>query len=298
MSDFWDRKVVQRQHCEWMALAPVRQHMNELIGGAAEPRWPIDWLESWLRGRTFARALSIGCGTGALERDLVARGLCERVDAFDASIASLAIAKQAATSDRIRYFAADFNRCALPRDKYDAVFFHQSAHHVRRLEWLFNQIVGALKPGGIVYLDEYVGPSRFDWNAERIAPQQAFYRALPRELRTADALALPIQQDDPTEAIRSSSIEPALRIGFDIAARRPYGGTLLSIVLPQMKSTPDALPWCIACERALLAAGVPSFYAVIVARPKRLRLAASMRYALARLRMRLNAEWRRFRARS
>ena len=63
MSDFWDREVVERHHNEWMALPAVREHINELIGGE-QPMWPIDWFESWLRGRTFRRALSVGCGSG------------------------------------------------------------------------------------------------------------------------------------------------------------------------------------------------------------------------------------------
>lgn len=291
MSEFWDREVVERKHNEWMALLPVRLHINELIGGG-EPKWPIDWFESWLQGRKFERALSIGCGAGALERDLISRDLCERIDAFDASVGSLRIARETASSDRIRYYAADFNRCVLPRKTYDIVFFHQSAHHVSRLEYLFTQVLLALKSGGLVYLDEYVGPSRFEWSAERLAPQQAFYAALPREIRMSHELPLPIQIDDPSEAVRSSAIEPVLRIGFDVVAQRPYGGTLLSVVLPQLKTTDAALAYCIGAERALLAAGLPSYYAVIVARPKR-RLLALIRYAAVRL---LN-RWRSVRAR-
>jgi len=244
--------------------------------------------------------LSIGCGAGALERQLIERGLCQSVDGFDASVASLAIAREAARGiGGIRYFAADFNQCALPGNTYDAVFFHQSAHHVRRLERLFMQLLRGMKPDGIVYLDEYVGPSRFEWTAEQLAPQQAFYSALPPATRIGDELPFPIQQDDPTEAIRSSSIEPALGIGFDVAARRPYGGTLLSILLPQMRSIDVGLPYFIGCERALLAAGMPSYYAVIAACPKRgiRKAAALMHYAAVRLWMRLNAEWDRVRAR-
>jgi len=281
MSDFWDREVVERQHSEWMALLPVRLHINQLIGGG-EPKWPIDWCQAWLQGRNFQRALSIGCGTGLLERDLISHGLCERIDAFDASMASLRIARDAASSNRIRYYAADFNRCALPRKTYDIVFFHQSAHHVARLEYLFTQILRALKPDGLIYLDEYIGPSRFEWSADRLAPQQEFYGALPREIRLGDRLPLPIQQDDPSEAVRSSDIEPALRIGFAVVARRPYGGTLLSLVLPQLKMTDDALPYCIGCERALLAAGMPSYYAIIVARPKRVKALALTSYLAVR----------------
>jgi ubiquinone/menaquinone biosynthesis C-methylase UbiE len=61
--------------------------------------------------------------------------------------------------DGIRYFAADFNRCNLPRRAYDAVFFHQSLHHVAYVERLFAQVWRTLKPSGLLYLDEYIGSS-------------------------------------------------------------------------------------------------------------------------------------------
>jgi SAM-dependent methyltransferase len=304
--EFWDREVVDRQHFEWMGLLPVRQHINELIGGA-EPKWPIEWFERWLQERTFGRALSIGCGSGALERQLVERGLCRQIDGFDGSITSLHIAhseaKRAGMASRIRYYAADFNRCSLPERTYDIVFFHQSAHHVARLERLFGQLLRTLKDDGLLYLDEYVGPSRFEWSDQLLGPQQAFYQSLPPAMRVGDRLPLPIQQDDPSEAVRSSDIEPLLRVGFDVAARRPYGGTLLAVVLPYINFdavAPALLPLFIGCERALLAAGMPSFYAVIVARPKRglRKLAALLRYAATRFGRRLNAEWAPVRARS
>jgi SAM-dependent methyltransferase len=302
MSSFWDREVVERHHVEWMSLPAVRAYLNRAIGGDA-PRWPIDWFQSWLHGRRFARALSIGCGAGALERDLIRHGLCDTIDAFDGSITSLHLAREAAREfgNRIRYFAADFNRCALPRRCYDIVFFHQSAHHVARLERLFADVLDAVKADGLVYLDEYVGPSRFDWTEERMAPQREFFDAIPAALRRVDRLSLPIQADDPSEAVRSSDIEDALGIGFKVVARRPYGGTLLSIVLPSANIAllDDAsLAYFIGCERALLAAGMPSFYALIVARPHRgaRRLWAKFHYLLLRVGRRFKAIWTRYQA--
>ena len=295
MSDFWDREVIERHHNEWMALPAVREHINELIGGE-QPMWPIDWFESWLRGRTFRRALSVGCGSGALERDLLKRGLCDSIDAFDGSLMSLRLARETAQragfGDRIRYFAADFNQYVLPRSAYDIVFFHQSAHHIARLERFFTQVLRTLKRDGLVYLDEYVGPSRFEWSEDRMRTQQSFYTSLPRCARISDRLTLPVQEDDPSEAIRSSEIEPILSAGFDVLARRPYGGMLLSLVIPSLrpKAIGEMLPYVIGCERSLIAAGVASFYAVIVATPKTPKIFGIARYASDRLRRRVKAE--------
>ena len=272
-TSFWDREVVRPQHASWLHEWWLREYANTLIGGDM-PLWPMDWFQRWLGGRTFGRALTIGCGTGALERDLVRRNLVQRIDAFDGSITSLAIASTQARFEgmqsRIRYFAADFNAPAFPRETYDLVLFQESAHHVLRLEKLFRAVLHALKPDGLVYMDEYVGPSRFEWNDALMEPIRRVYDALDPSLRAVPSLHPPVMIDDPSEAVRSSEIEPQLAVGFDTVARRPYGGNLLSVIYPALTSLPDALrDELIAEEQRWLAAGAPTFSVVVVARPKR-----------------------------
>jgi SAM-dependent methyltransferase len=285
--DFWDREITAQTHVSWMEDPLIREAINARIGGREEPAWPIDWLDRWLAGRKFDRALSIGCGSGALERDLVKRGLCRVVDAFDGSPASLHIAQKTSVAEglqrRIHYYAADFNEPALPSNHYDIVFFHQSAHHVAKLEKLFRRVLLSLKPGGLLYLDEYVGPSRHEWSEELLAPQQNAYLALAESLRTTERLALPIQEDDPSEAFRSGEIMEQLRIGFDVVAERPYGGTMLSVLYPALRRdalTPELVNRLIADEQRMLDAGALSFYTVVIAKPKRgvRKIAASLRY--------------------
>lgn len=283
-TSFWDREVVRKQHCSWLEEWWLREYANTLIGGDM-PLWPMDWLERWLGGRTFERALTIGCGTGALERDLVRRNLVRRIDALDGSMASLAIASREASKEgmqsRIRYFAADFNAPAFPKATYDLVLFQQSAHHVLRLEKLFHAVLRALVPDGLVYMDEYVGPSRFEWNDALMEPYRRIYDALDPALRAVPYLECPVMIEDPSEAVRSSEIEPLLAAGFDVVARRPYGGNLLSVIYPALRSLPDDLrEQLIAEEQRWLAGGAPTFSVILVARPKRgvRRLLGSARY--------------------
>ena len=84
-------------------------------------------------------------------------------------------------------------------------------------------------------------------------------------------LPYPIQEDDPSEAIRSSEIEPQLSVGFRTLARRPYGGTLLSVLFPRLPETAgdDAVARLIEEERRVLRSGASSFYTIIVAEPRR-----------------------------
>ena len=82
----------------------------------------------------------------------------------------------------------------------------------------------------------------------------------------------PIQEDDPSEAIRSAEIIDQLRIGFETEQFRGYGGNVLAVLFPNLrpelvdqKTVAQIIEW----ERQVLSAGERDFHAVIVARPKR-----------------------------
>ncbi len=254
----------------------IRDYILRSISGSGESLWPLDWFERFLGERRFPRALSIGCGTGALERDIVRRNLAESVDAFDGSTNSLRLAKEQAAgegvSQRIHYFAADFNRPVLTRSKYDAVFIHQALHHVEKLEKLLRSVHHILKPDGVLYLDEYVGPSRNEWVHEMVEWHRQRYESYPPAARKIEPMPLPIEVNDPSEAIRSSEILEQVRVGFEVVAMRPYGGNVLGLLLPYLQVeelAQDEIDRLIVEEQKILARGEPSYYAIIVARPRR-----------------------------
>lgn len=282
---FWDREISEKTHVSWMEDPRILQAIRESIGGAGTPASAGEWFLSRLNGRTFERGLSIGCGAGNLERAAISLGVCKRVDAFDGSVHSLYLARQQAEKEgygnRIRYFASDFNRPSLPRNTYDIVFFNQSLHHVGKLEKLFRAILRAMTSDALLYLDEYIGPSRTQWNDAVIAPHRAVFDALPAEVRKSDFLPLPIQADDPSEAIRSGEILEQLAIGFDIEAIRGYGGNLLAVLYPLIDWSRAPQERLIAQDRAMAATDGP-YYAVIVARPSRgiRRMYATARWLL------------------
>lgn len=283
--DFWDREITDPVHTSWMEDLRVRIRINTMIGGS-EMLWPVEWLEKQVGHRTFDRALSIGCGTGRLERQLIERKVAKTVDAFDGSVASLHIARKEADAEghgaHIHYFASDFNRPALPRNRYDIVFFHQSLHHVGKLEKIYRAVLHALKPDGYLYLDEFIGPSRHEWDPVRLAPHQRVLESIPKEFRMVDQLPMPVQPDDPSEAIRSSEIMEQLRLGFRVEQMRGYGGNILSVVYPYVKwqQAPDEIVRQLMAEEDKKLTIEPPYYAVVLARPARglRKLIASWRW--------------------
>ena len=302
-SEYWDREVtepVTPPERSWMAHPLVREYINQSVSGPAGG-WPLDWFQATYP-QQFQRVLSIGCGTGALERDLLRRGVAKSVVAFDASDESLAIARQSAATEgfaeQVTYFNADFNSVRLPKRAYDLICFHQSLHHVANLEQLMRQVSRAIAPGGLLYLEEFVGPSRDDWNEYRIRWYRALYEFFPRTIRYFDAFAMPVQEEDPSEAIRSSEILSTLCVGFRIEHFRGYGGNLLALLFPDLlveRLEDDLVRTIIRAEQALIAAGDPHFHAVITLRRKEgllARVVATLRYVLQPHFPRLTSELR------
>ena len=170
-------------------------------------------------------------------------GIAGEIDAIDGSPVSIDIAREKASEERlagIHYRVADLNQVRLPRRSYEAVIFHQSLHHVSSVERLLERVLDSLKPNGLLFLDEWTGPSRFEWNEERLARTRSLFAAVPARWRRWSELRTPIEVDDPSEAVRSSAILPAIHRLFDVRLERPYGGHLVAVLLPQLER--DLIP--------------------------------------------------------
>jgi len=274
---FWDEGAPgEPEDHYWGAQPLVRRAINRRVTG--DPNvWPMEWFARRYAALPAERGLSIGCGSGLLERDVVAKGICRHVDGVDFSPEAVAEARRSAAEANLghalEYRVADVNALALPADRYDIVFFHGSLHHVRSVERALAQVKRALKPGGLLYLDEYMGPSRSDWTDADWAFARSAFDALAPELKNRRELMIPIPMDDPLESIRSSAILPETRRAFRVLEDRPYGGNILWFVFPclDMKALredrTEALSRLIALEDHLLERGwVESYYRVIVGR--------------------------------
>jgi SAM-dependent methyltransferase len=270
---FWGRVAEGHELTTWLHEPVIRRYVNACISG--DPNvWPMDALAPSFG--PIRDALSLGSGAGVLERHLRRSGICESITGIDISERSLEIARRAARDeglDFIRYVRGDFNALDLAGQTYDAIFCQQSLHHVARLERCLDAMAGALAPRGLLYLDEYVGPSRSEWGKHVIEGADAVYRSLPERVRRRSHLALPVDRRDPSEGVRSSEIVREVSRRFEIENRRDYGGTFLSVIYPHLDLSKISeaqraavLESIIAAERAAIAAGAAAYYTVIVAR--------------------------------
>ena len=261
--NYWNDLAHHRDEQIWMAHPLIRRAINERVSG--DPNiWPISALR-----RAAATALTIGCGTGGLERSIVDAGISRDVTGIDISETPLEEARKLADGRPITYRVAD--AWTFLRDRsFDAIFFHGSLHHFDRLDELMDLVARALKPGGFLWYEEYVGPSRDEWTWRELLPMNIAYYRLPRAMRRPKLVRAPINREDPTEAIASSQIIPATQRRFRIIERHDYGGNLLSVIYPNLRRGPGFDPWIaklIEWDAAAMRKR-PSYSTVILAEPR------------------------------
>lgn len=115
------------------------------------------------------------------ERDAFAA--CDAVDISEESLATARRLAQEAGYDNVHYRCHDVNTLVIDGDAYDAVFVNSGLHHVHNLEGVYGQVRNGLKAGGWFIINEYVGPSRFQFADRQLEVMYAVLRLLPEQYR-------------------------------------------------------------------------------------------------------------------
>jgi SAM-dependent methyltransferase len=259
VSDLWGRtareksETVEWRRYYWQSHPLTVKHINRLITGNEDE----DWL-TFTKRRFFPeraeRGLSLGSGHGTAERDAIRIGICETMVGLDISQEALDVAAgdaaQEGLADAIDYRWADLNVVELEPDAYDVVLAVQVLHHVEDLEHLADQLVSALRPGGLLVINEYVGPARFQWLDKTEYVMNRILELLPEEYRVNPrngfvkdqmdrAPAEEIARVDPSESIRSDEIMELLRSRFDVLYHADFGGTINQFLLADIAANFD-----------------------------------------------------------
>ena len=246
--------------------APTWGLPSELRAASSAPT-PADWIAEHAPSQPHDRVLLIGDEAWAPE--LLRTGFATHVD-IAASRTPPPGAPAAAAPDQqrtpINHLILDPRRPELPPAAYQAVCCIGGFSSHLRLERLLTAVLDALEPGGRLIVDDYVGPSRHQWNGRAGVVAAEAFRRLPAAARRLDRLPLPPIAGDCARAIRSRDLGRLIRTGFQVESARRYGGDLFA----PLSSCVD---WSqvSADDRQRLAKGSGrsrAHYAISIARPR------------------------------
>jgi len=228
----------------------ILRHINRIVCGE-----PIDGphfgfnrlLRDVMPKGGFRRAVSIGCGSGGKEIRLLRENIVQQFDLFEISEAKIELIQQKAAEhgvlDRVSWHHADaFERD--PVGEHDLVYWNNSLHHMFDVPQAIAWSARALQSGGCFAMDDYVGPTRFQWTDLELEMAARVRALLPDRFlvnpRNSNAWLnrAPGRPDvqvmmaaDPTEAADSGRILAAVMVAFPQARLIPTGGIIYHLAL-------------------------------------------------------------------
>ncbi len=216
------------------SFPPALKHLHKLhLGGAS----PFVRLKQSVPAPVKS-AVELAGGRGDLAIAMCKAGIAQSVDLYDISAAALAQAadKASAQGYDIRTFQSDVNKLELEAS-YDLAVFSRSLHHIEALEHVLANVRAHLNPGGILYVNDYIGPSRMQWTDKQLNVMNGLLGLLPEEKRIhidsgkvkekVDVLPVEVYlAEDPSEGVRSADIRTVLENVFPEVDYKPIGGTI------------------------------------------------------------------------
>ncbi len=200
------------------------------------------------RGKKSLHGISIGCGLGLAEIRLARSAAFHTFDAWDISPEQIAMAGKTAADagldDVVKFRAAPALRISASPNSYDAAFGIASLHHFWPVSEIARSLNEWLKPGGLLFIFEYVGPARLQWTTAQTDIVNRLLETMPDHLKTrANGRVkrrvqppglLKMWMADPSEAIDSERIMESLQSRFETVEVRKLGGAILHPLFHQI----------------------------------------------------------------
>jgi SAM-dependent methyltransferase len=286
VANYWDKFVGTHINSpdHWEANQVVQQFQWKLITGDPFLN-PVDWFMA--NYGPFSKMASICCGSGILEHHIATNYPATQeggIDGFDISQGSIDVANSKCRDlSGVSFYVRDVNTDAWESNKYDAIFAHGALHHVESLDFCLGQLSKSLRPSGCLYVNDYVGPRRFQWTDLQLQLSQELFDYVPKQYRRNDHVtrcdAEALRKVDPSEAVCSDEIIEYVEKHFNIIRRIDRGGSILSPIFgsgcinPEIFTTPagmDIIDQLCAREKQLIDDSVlESNNVVIVTSPKK-----------------------------
>ena len=194
VADYWGHMLPEKERTLY-GFPPTRAYIYRLVTGETHDTVPPDALERWSietflgDRRPVARALSLCCGFGAIERRLASYNAFTHCLGVDLSPGAIEAARQQAQAEgltQLEYAVTDINQISLEPESFDLIYANGALHHLSNLEHVIGQIQRALKPGGVLISNEYTGPKYQRLSDRQAEIISAAIHLLPDRLRPQD----------------------------------------------------------------------------------------------------------------
>ncbi len=274
----WEHVASQKK--QWWDIPAINKRWNYLITGNSEilpHEYVIKKYFPRLVNFGKLKGLSLACGNGNREIEWARTGSFITLDAFDISSTRIQKAKKTAEEKLLEnitnFFVADVKNFSFQKEYYDIVIAEGALHHFSDVKEVVKKIYESLKPGGFLILNDFVGPSQFQWADKQLKIVNAVLELLPLEYKLQynnkvkkkvyKPGKISLKLHDPSEAIESDKILLSIKEIFHQCEIKFYGGTILMLLFKNIahnfiiekKITKNLLQLCFDIEDFFLQNG-------------------------------------------
>lgn len=245
----WDCKNFEQKRTSWWNSEKIIRHMNYLVCGEELNGWNAGAMKQLKEiHKKYEKAVSIGCGIGSKEMQLLEQGLVDEFICFELSDERVRIGREQAKikglEERIKFFKEDFFESEWINEKFDLVFWDNSLHHMQDVYEAVKISKEILNENGVFFCNDYIGESRFQWSDEKLdyvnmirddLDEGVFHvgdEIFPRHRKRPTIEGM--LKADPSEAADSENILPAVRTYFKNAKITMLGGVVYLLLLDRM----------------------------------------------------------------
>jgi SAM-dependent methyltransferase len=236
-AEYWGENRTAEADNYWWNVLAIRSAIQKRITGDAGLSWYTQQVME--RCTPFGRVLAFGDGYGMAAEAWVRKRDVSEIVYINISEGegerAREIIKKAGVPASYHFVKTDANQfdfSTLEPD-FDTIISVGAFHHFKNFESIFPQLNLLLKPDGILYADEYIGPTR--WAFDRLTTEMInrLLSVLPpelivcrKEVTAENFVRLLKHSQDQSEAVRSSDLDQALRYNFETIESTSFGGSL------------------------------------------------------------------------
>ncbi len=264
IGDKWSRVSKKnrgsRNRSRWWESRYIVRKINEKVCGL-----PLDNLSAGVAHKAkemagdrvpFYQGVSVGSGSGAKEMALIRQGLVERFMLYEFSEYRIEhgkkLAKNMGLENQVTFILGNAFEVHQEKEYFDFIHWNNSLHHMLDTEEAIKWSYKVLKPGGMFYMDDYVGKNYLQFNEKTSTVASKIRRILPKKYLVNPSkpeTLLPLEvkpqnkakliKSDPSEAADSERILSSLYKYFPNAEITLTGGAIYNTVVNKMISNID-----------------------------------------------------------
>lgn len=237
------------QSSNWWIIPKVKERWNLLITGNKNIGTEQFTVENYLKDRKNLRMLSLGSGNCSSELKFASYDNFSEILCTDIAEKPLKAAERISIEKKInniKFEIQDANNFDLSNNYYDVVYFKASLHHFKNVNKLVGDLIKkTLKKDGLLIIDEFVGPTRFQYPKSQIREINRAIQIIPKKYRKRYKLNITKNKiygsglirmilADPSECVDSENIIPSIHEHYQTIYEAGYGGNIVKMALKDL----------------------------------------------------------------